>query len=145
MCPLILELLLFICGLVLVACGKLPVSKTRAVEGVPARLLGLLAMLPLVLMFGIGFVYGFMMARRGADPRPAQDKMVMIGVFELVFTLVVVALIFGIAVVAAKDTTEGRRRRKRRRREEYEEYDDEYVRPRKRFRNDDDDRRGRYR
>ena len=53
---LMLELLLFIFGLVLVACGKLPVSSKRAVEGVPARMLGVLAMLPLVLMFGIGLV-----------------------------------------------------------------------------------------
>jgi MFS superfamily sulfate permease-like transporter len=146
---LILELLLFICGIVLIAAGKIPISKTKAVEGVVARLLGLLAMLPLVLMIGIGFVYGVIMARRGADPKPVQDKMVVIAVFELGFTLIVVGLIVGIAVMAAKETGDGRRRRKRRRRRDEDE-DDEEDQPRKRSRRDDedddrDDRRGRNR
>jgi hypothetical protein len=148
---LLLELLLFIFGLVLVSCGKLPVSSRRAVEGVPARMLGVLAMLPLVLMFGIGVVYGFILARRGGDPKAVQDKMAVIAVFELVFSLIVVALIVGIAVMAAKDPEAARRRkRKKRRREEDEEYDDEYedVRRRKRSRQydeDEDEPRGRYR
>lgn len=135
---LLVQLALFVAGVVLLFVGRLPLSRTKVVEGAPARVLGLVAAAPLPVAFTVGFFVGFL--AQPADPQKflADNRwnilLVDAGlVLGAVLIVVVGALVFG------TDPTEGddydRPRRRRRRRQRYEDIDDaggEYDRPRSR-------------
>lgn len=56
------EIGMLIFGLVALVRGKLTLTKTRIVRGPMARVLGIVAMLPLPLSIGVGVLIGFAMA-----------------------------------------------------------------------------------
>src|SRR5687767_5249675 len=61
-------LILFIAGIVTLCTGKFQLGKNRTVVGAPARIVGLLLMMPLTLGFLIGFLIGFRAGIRGEEP-----------------------------------------------------------------------------
>ena len=54
-----LEIAMLIFGIMALATGKLKMSKTKAAVGMPARLAGVILVIPLPLAFAVGFVMGF--------------------------------------------------------------------------------------
>ena len=62
MCILILEIAMFVLGLIGLIGGKLPLSKGKTLEGTRARIAGLIILLPLPLALGAGIVIGFLVA-----------------------------------------------------------------------------------
>ncbi len=80
------EIGLLIFGIYALVRGRLKVTNNRIVRGVAARLLGIVAMLPVPLALLIGFVMGMEAAARG---RPMDDA------FKLSLTLIELGLVAG--------------------------------------------------
>lgn len=59
------EIGLLIMGLIAIVTGRLPVGPGRVVRGAPARYLGVVALLPFPVAFGIGFGLGYILALQG--------------------------------------------------------------------------------
>jgi hypothetical protein len=158
----VIEIGLFIFGIIMLITGKMKLSAGRVVEGTPARLLGLLALLPLPLCVVVGLIYGVTVAMQ--NPNAPNDfafgsrQTIIITVIEAVITLGTLAAVLGIGYAVGKAPVDKRQRL-------VDEWDDEEDddRPRRRkavtvdaveddaprrrvSREDDEDRkRGRYR
>ena len=116
----VLEIVLAVFGLIGLFSGRLPLSKTKVVLGVPARLLGALALAPMPMAFVV--ILGYVASQAPANPeRFAEDNKLTIAIIEAVIVLVTAALVFGIASAVAVNPQDAERRRRRR-----EESDDEY-------------------
>lgn len=135
-----LEIGLIVFGLVALVRGKITVSKTKVVEGIPARLLGALALTPLPIAFMVG------VAIAATQPNPEQfvkDNQLTIALIEAGIVLGIGLLVVVIGLVVGTDPAAARRRSRDRYEDDIEEdYDD---RPRRRSRReyddeDDDDR-----
>ena len=114
-----IEIALAIYGLIGLFGGKMTLSKTKVVLGVPARLLGLLALTPLPAAFVVIIVY--VAARAPADPeRFAADNKITIAVIEAVIVIGIAILVFGIGAAFAVNLQEAARRKRR-----YESDDEE--------------------
>lgn len=143
-----LEIGLFVFGLMAVINGRMKFGENKVVEGLGARLLGLLAMAPLPLAFTVGFVYGFMKAANDpnfdADQFAQDNALALAGVeAAIVIGLGLLVLVIGLSIGVPPERPRRRRDRDddyddepRRRRDEDDEYDDQ---PRRRPRDDDDD------
>jgi hypothetical protein len=131
-----MEIGLAIFGLIALVKGKMTVSKNKVVVGVPARLLGLLALIPLpaALLFVLLYV-----ASQGGQIND-DDKWTVTGI-EAGTVILIAILVFAIAA-AVGITPEEVKRRERRASGRYD-YDDEGDelddRPRKRRRRDEDE------
>lgn len=139
---------LTIFGLLGLIRGKMTISKTKVVVGVPARLLGLLAMTPIPLLLSVGVVIGLM--NLNEDPQKLQkDNQLLFAAIEVGVVVGVALLVFVIAAVVAIHPKEAERRERAGRYDEEDEYeDDRDDRPSRRDRDEDyddrgDDRRGR--
>lgn len=127
---------LTIFGLLGLIRGKMTISKTKVVVGVPARLLGLLAMTPIPLLLGVGVVIGLM--NLGEDPQKLQkDNQLLFAAIEVGIVVGVAVLVFVIAAVVAIHPREAERRERAGRYED--EYDDEHEDARDRRDRDRDD------
>ncbi|WP_178132531.1 hypothetical protein [Limnoglobus roseus] len=134
-----IEIGLFIMGIMALIRGTMKFSATRVVEGTPARLLGVLAMLPLPLVFTIGFIIGFMEGAK--NPNAGVQDFVekhgkMLAIVEASVTLGIAALVCIIGY-SIGGVPESERRRRRRREDDFD--DDEDDRPARRRRRDEDD------
>ena len=138
---LLLELALFTFGIVVLALGKLQFSPNKVVEGLPARLLGIVAMIPMPLAFVIGFIIGFREGLRGGDPQQFAQKFgPMLAVVELALVVGAAVIVAVTGLLIAGPSHEERIRRRRRRREREADDDDDYEpRPRRRRARDFDD------
>ncbi len=87
-----MEIGLLIAGLYALVTGKLTVTRNRVVYGAAARCLGLVALLPFPLMFGIGFIMGAQMAARGEDPSALANNGALIALEA--GTVIVCAVVF---------------------------------------------------
>jgi dienelactone hydrolase len=124
-----IEIALFILGIIALATGKLTLTKTRVVYGWPARLLGIIGLLPLPLSFGVGVAIGVLLAMRG---EPVENHRGLFIAIEVGIVFGCVALLYGIGLffvgppATDDDDTERRSRRRRRRyvEEDEEEADD---------------------
>lgn len=140
-----IEIGLFVMGIIALATGKMKFSASKVVEGTPARLLGALAVGTLPLVFGLGFLYGFVIGFQnpnGVPPQQLDRIKTNATIMEVGVVGLVCVLLFGIGFSIAGPSEEDRRQRRRRRREreEEEEEADEYDdAPRARRRRDDDD------
>jgi hypothetical protein len=81
--------IMFVCGIVLLAVGKLPLGGNRVADGAPARIAGGLLMLGPILGFGFAFLYGaskgFEAAQRGGQVNQQQlQKEINIGLLMAV-------------------------------------------------------------
>lgn len=69
MCEIALLLGMFVMGIIALTKGEIQLSKKQKIRGAPARLIGLLLMIPLPASFGTGFVYGIVMTMRQQEIR----------------------------------------------------------------------------
>jgi hypothetical protein len=98
-----LEIGLLITGIYALATGKLTLSKNRVVHGPAARVLGVVALLPLPLAFLIGFALGVNAASRGQTLE--EVKPLLIGV-ELAVALLCGGIVLGVGLAVARDPEE---------------------------------------
>jgi hypothetical protein len=89
----VLDIVLLVLGILAVAKGKFSLSGSRVVEGVPARLVGVLLILPLPASIAIGLLY--------SEPKSAQGDpfdLLEDGIFTLIQLgiLVVTLLLAGV-------------------------------------------------
>lgn len=86
------EIGLLVFGVIALATGKLTLSKTRVVRGWAARLLGVIALLPLPLSFMIGITYGVVLAAQGRDVTADSVRWTMTGIEAGVLVLCAAAI-----------------------------------------------------
>jgi hypothetical protein len=143
------EIGVFIVGIVLLVRGTINLTPSRVVRGAPARVIGVLLMLPLVLGQGSEAVYGFAIgAQRGFErakqgkqfgPEDAAElKKNVVGpaiAINVVGTMLPLLVALGIAVAKAEPRDDRRRRHRR----PDDEDEDEFDRPRRRRRRYDDE------
>lgn len=96
-----LEIALFIAGVAALIKGKIALGKDRAVVGTPARLLGIVAILPIpataVISFAVGLVIGI------TQPAGAvQDFRWLFNLIEVVCALLTLAVVFGVGTFIAR-------------------------------------------
>ena len=95
------EIGLFVMGVIALVKGKLTLSKTRVVYGTPARLLAIIAFLPLPLAFSAGVVYGVILAAQGREVTIDSVGPTMIGI-EVAILVACIAAMYGIGWAIAK-------------------------------------------
>jgi hypothetical protein len=89
MCGLILEIGMLIFGLVGLISGKLTISKKVKVVGTPARITGVILMLPLPLALALGFMLGILLGNS-----------VSLSDLQTIATIAELLLIFACLVIA---------------------------------------------
>jgi hypothetical protein len=149
MCCLIVEICLFVLGIIGIAKGTVSLTRTRVVSGTPARVIGGIFLLPLPAYILANVIAG--VAIWGGDGQPDPQTALGVGLVSLVaLGLTVLAIVVGtvLAFVYAEpvnrtrkirdDDEDDRPRRSRRARDEEEEEDDD--RPRRRRADDEGDR-----
>jgi hypothetical protein len=126
-----IEIAMLVIGLLALVRGKMTVTGSRVVVGVPARLLGALALTPLPAAFVA--VIGYVALNAPADPEQfAQDKKLTIMAIEAAIVIGIAVLVFGIgAAIGISPAEVERRERRRRRYEDDEEYEDDDREPRR--------------
>jgi hypothetical protein len=65
MCLLVGEIAAFVFGIIALATGKLKLTRTKEARGTPARIAGVLLLLPLPVAFLVGLGVGAMLAAKG--------------------------------------------------------------------------------
>jgi len=129
-----LEIGLLIFGFVALIRGKFTITKNKVVEGMPARLLGALAILPLPLLVGLGILLGLAKGEQFFVKNKLQ-----LTIAEAAIVVVFAIIIFGVGAAIGKPP-----RKQRRCRDEIDDDEDDYhygqkARSRRDDRNDRDD------
>src|SRR5690348_12597804 len=110
-----IEIAMIVVGILALVRGKMTVTGNKVVIGLPARLLGLLALTPLPVVFVA--VIGYIALNAPADPEQfAQDKKWTITAIEAVIVIGIAVLVFGIGAAIGVDRREAERLERRRRR-----------------------------
>ena len=105
-----MEIGLAIVGLIALFGGKFTISKTKVVQGMPARLLGLLALTPFPLALVV--VLGYVAANAPANPEQfvKDNQWTLIGIEAgIVITIAVLLFVIGAAVATNPEETRKRR------------------------------------
>jgi hypothetical protein len=133
-----MEIGLAIFGILALVKGKMTLSKNKVVVGAPARLLGLLALMPLPVAFGVGLLYALSEGPVNAG-RVADDNKLALAAVEGGIVVLFAVLVFGIGAAVGITPQEAERRERRApgRYDEDDRYDDD-ERPGKRDEDDDD-------
>jgi hypothetical protein len=136
---LIMEFFLLVFGVVALIRGKFTISSRRVVEGVPARVLGLVAIIPLPLFILGGIVLGILKGDKAAQFFE-KNKSIFVAI-ELVGVAIAFAVVFGIGAVIGQPLKKKKRKEKKKYRDHEEDAceEDEDVRPRRRSRQSDED------
>jgi hypothetical protein len=118
---------LAIAGILALIRGRMQISKTKVVVGIPARLLGLLAFTPFPVALVVGMIYVAANADV-TDPKAVQEftqahQGALTGI-ELICAIGVAILLFAIASMVAVSPDEAERRT--RRPTSYDDYLDDY-------------------
>ncbi|HKI33576.1 MAG TPA: hypothetical protein VKA46_17105 [Gemmataceae bacterium] len=153
MCCLIVEIGLFILGVIGIAKGTVALTRTRVVSGTPARVIGVIFLLPLPAYIVANLIAGVALFGGGGEPDPQTALGVgLVALMALSVTILAVVIGTVLAFVYARpvgktrrireDDEDDRPRRSRRARDDDEEEEDE-DRPRRPRRDDDDDDRDR--
>jgi hypothetical protein len=121
-----IEIALIVIGLMALIRGKWTISKTKVVEGVPARLLGLVALTPIPVAIVASLLY-VAVAAPNLNPDQLQkfaddSKWTLVGI-EAGIVILTAILVFGIGAAVARDPNA------RPRDEEFDRYD-QYGEPR---------------
>jgi hypothetical protein len=132
-----LEIGLFIFGILALVRGRMTLTKSKVVEGVPARLIGMLALTPLPVAFLIGVAYAIIAAPADPEKFAEDNKWTLMGI-EAAIVIGVAIMVFVIGMLVAVDPKEARRR-KRRYEDEDDEAEDDYDRPRRRRSRDEEE------
>ena len=97
-----MEIAMLVIGFLALVRGKLTITSTKVVEGAPARLLGMLAMTPLPLAFGVGIA--FVVTQGGNNPEQfAEDNRWTLTAIEAGIVIGVAVLVFGVGSLLAVD------------------------------------------
>lgn len=134
-----LQIGLAIFGLIALIRGKMTISKSKVIVGTPARLIGLLALVPIPLTLGVGMLIGIAKVAEGGNPEKiAEDNRGLLMGVEIGIVIVTAILVFGLGAALGVSPAEAERRDRAGR---YDEEDDEYedARPRRRRDRDEDD------
>lgn len=126
-----IEIALAIYGLIALIGGKLTISKTKVVLGVPARLLGALALTPLPLAFAAVIVYVAVQAPANPE-RFAEDNKLTLVLIEAVIVIGVALLVFGIGASVAVDPRIAERKARQDERDDEDDEEDDRDRDRNR-------------
>ncbi len=137
-----MEIGMFIAGVMALIKGRMTISKTRAVEGVPARLLGLIAMTPLPIVLLVGVVIGVIQGDN-AQALLANNNLAMI-LTEAGIVIGIAVLVFGVGFALSTDVSDTPKKKKKTRRVVDTDYgedvgSEEEERPRRRRRVQSDD------
>jgi hypothetical protein len=136
-----LEIAMIVMGIIALIRGEMKFSANKYVYGTAARLLGILALLPLPIAFCIGFVVGATEAVNNPNVNQAEfmeKHRTTLVITEVVIVLGTALLLFTIGFLIGEPPLSKRPKRRRRRRDE-EEFDDEDERPRSRRRREEDE------
>src|SRR4051812_13151875 len=100
-----LEIGLIIFGLIALFRGKLTISKTKVVEGLPARLLGLLALTPLPIAILVGIVFVLAVAPNNPEKaaRIADENKLTLALVEAGIVIFITILVFGFGAALGKN------------------------------------------
>lgn len=134
-----LQIGLAIFGLIALIRGKMTISKTKVVVGAPARLIGLLALVPIPLTLGVGMLIGIAKVAEGGNPEKiAEDNRGLLMGVEIGIVIVIAILVFGLGAALGVSPKEAERRERAGR---YDDEDGEYEddRPRRRRDRDEED------
>jgi hypothetical protein len=96
-----IEIALLILGIYALATGKLTLSKNKVVQGTPARLLGIIGLVPLPLAFLAGVAYGATQAAQGKDVTSDSVRWTLTGIEAGIVVVCLIAL-FAIGFAIAK-------------------------------------------
>jgi hypothetical protein len=132
MCTFVMGIGMLVFGIIALVRGQFSLTRTKVVTGVPARIIGLILLLPLPLMLVGGLLIGIVYAAQGKQP--TADDLRGVGI---VLELGVILTCFLVAVIIAGATAQPPKRR-RPRDDEDEEDRDEEPRPR-RYAEDEED------
>jgi hypothetical protein len=140
----IAELICLVFGIVVLATGKIKLTGSRIVKGVPARIIGVLLLLPLVLGTGGAAIYGAMVSFQAAQANPGNPPDTAALAKQLETPVLIINIVGGgIPLVAAfilalVNAKPGEKPRPKREEDEFDETDED--RPRRRRRADDVDK-----
>jgi hypothetical protein len=95
------EIALVVLGIYALVKGKLTLTKKKVVYGTPARLLAIIAFLPMPLSLMIGVIYGVVLTVKGQDVTSPGVRLTMIGIEAGVLILCTAAL-YGLGWQLAK-------------------------------------------
>ena len=101
------EIALVILGIYALVKGKLTLTKTRVVYGTHARLLAIIAFLPMPLSLVVGVIFGIILAASGRDATATSVRLTMVGIEVGVLVLCVAAL-YGLGWQLAKPPEAGK-------------------------------------
>jgi len=99
MCGLVLEISMLVMGLIGVITGKLTIAKNTRVEGTPARIAGVILMLPLPTALFLGFMLGLLLG----NSMPLETIQIIATVLE--FGLIIVCLVVALMYANSKKIT----------------------------------------
>src|SRR5215831_8335583 len=104
-----IEIAMLIVGILALVRGKLTISKTKVVEGTPARLLGILALTPLPAAFLA--IMAYIASQGPADPEKfaEEKKWTLVGI-EAAVVIGIAVLVFVIGAAIATDPKKASRR-----------------------------------
>jgi hypothetical protein len=133
-----MEIGLLIGGILALVRGRMSFSKNKVATGTPARIAGIIMLLPIPLAFGVIFCYAFLMGASGAvvDENSLRGTAIVIEIAIVVLCFAVAMLIAGVFGESPFDVK--KRKRLERFDEDYDD-DDRDSQPRKRRRSSGDD------
>ncbi len=129
---LLLEIGMAICGLIALITGKVNLTGSKAAQGVPARIIGVIMLLPFPLSLLVIVPITAVIVSRG---QPPTDNMTL--VLRLIESGIILACFLVSMVIGFMTATPVERTRRRRRRDPEDEEEDD--RPRRRRREPDED------
>ena len=129
-----IEIALLVMGFLALCRGRLTIGKNKVVLGIPARLLGVLALSPLPVAFVLGIGYVLANAPPGQEEQFTDENQTTLMVIEAAVVLSTAAAIYALGTAVAVDPAEAERLDRRRRGYEDEGYygDDDVDRPQRR-------------
>jgi hypothetical protein len=137
------EIGLFICGIIALVKGTIPLSTNRVVQGVPARIIGSILLAPLIVGQGgeliMGFMWGIEKGMRGQQVNPFDAARELQSKAAILNAIAIGVPLLAVLVIALSTAKEPRSHRRFRRDWDDEDRDDYYDRPRRRRRHDDED------
>lgn len=117
-----IEIALLVMGFLALVRGRMTLGKNRVVLGIPARMLGMLALAPLPVAFVLGVGYVLANAPAGQEEQFADENGTTLMVIEAAVVLSTAAAIFALGTVMAVDPAEAERLDRRRRGDDDERY-----------------------
>ena len=95
---LIFEIALLVCGIIAIITGKFKLDKKKVIEGLPARFLGFLCLLPMPFSLFVGLIYSFRLAFHGLNAEQIKAKILSnsfyLGIFSFLFIFLLIYFLY---------------------------------------------------